>query len=546
MEPFDAFGAEIQTENMLMRIGEYQQEQRREQQRLDIAQQNVILKEQIARRKAEYQSNNDLLSGVWKAVTDKGTPPELAQHLRDFADDYKKTMTRQQAEMLDITVVRGLYSEEDRKLDTFKRIFGDRPNMDLSSVPEPQLIPKMAELKVNQVEYDTRLDNYLTQGMGMDKKKSPALVPITSFLDKENKPHSIFGRRDPSTGMISTVDTGSDMEGDMFVKAAQSGMSPSIMAQNDFVPFPDSKERIVKSGGKVYSMRVGQALTDGSLKTLKIDMGDDDTGSSFKSLQVPSRLMDTLDMMNSAADGGITKEKYGKYGDIINSFKELESIDLKGTDASKSKAFMTALLNKEIASHQKFRDWVIAPVYDKKPSGWFGYYQNDGRYYAFPADTRAQIGVNGKMTTFWYKQKIQGQKGEHFWHDAFGNYMEGLQGKAPGSTVDNKSLQEVPASKVAESGNLENQKSKGPMKTISLGEWLIRDAQKHQAQRTRNITEIHRKSALSSASFKEQLSKGFEQGTEDITSNSYVALLSKLPIQLAEKLMNIQVPMEEE
>lgn len=545
MEPFDAFGATMQTTGLLMRIQDYQNEQERMQLAREAA--SLAREEQI--KKNEYQANNDLLDGLWKAVTDKSTPPELAEHLRDFADDYSRTMVRQQAQMLDVITARGLYSEEDRKLDQFNRIYKGRPSADLSKVSENELIPKMAELRVAQAEYDTKKENFMREGTGMEKVKNPALVPVTNFLDKEDKPHSIFGRRDPNTGRITTIDTGSDLEGDMFLKAVQSGMSPSTMATNDFIPFPDSKEKIITTGGKKYSMRVGQSLTDGSLKTMKVELGDDDSGSKGKGLQVPANVINTLDMMNSAAAGTIPEDKYGKYGDVIQSFKELENIDLKGTDASKSKEFMNSLLNKEIATNRKYRGWVIAPVYDKKPSGWFGYYQHDGRYFAFPADTRTQISINGKVNTLWYKEKIEGQQGSHFWHDAFGNHLEFLDGKAPGSVIESKTLQEVDASKVVGSKSKENKKIgiEKPIKTISFGEWLIKDAHRRSTQSRKSLGQIKLENAKQAkVPLGEKINQGWQQGKEQIMNENYMALFSKLPVTLIEKLMNIQVPVEDE
>jgi hypothetical protein len=441
MEPFDAFGAEIQTENMLMRINDYQQEQ----QRLRIAQENIRVNQIIAQQKAEYQANNDLLSGIWKAVTDKNTSPEIAEHLRDFADDYKRTMSRQQAQMLDITVARGLYSEGDRKRDTFKRLFKDRPTADLSNVPEAELIPKMTELKVAQAEYDVKYENFMREGSGIEKVKNPSLIPITSFIDKENNPHSIFGRRDPNTGMISSIDTGSDLEGDMFAKAMKEGWSPSLAAQHDFIPIPGSKERIVSSEGKKYSVRTGVSLTDGQTKTLKIELGEDEGSSGKNVLSFPKRVQDTVDMLNAASSGALKKEKYGKYGDIISQFRSLEDIGVgKGEKyPSANSEFGSKLLGIQMLFNKNNPGVVIAPQYENNPGGsigtaWTGYYQEGGKYFPFPADTLTSLRVNGEEKRFWYAEKIKGQEGRHFWHDIYGRSLTQFNGIAPGSDVEDK------------------------------------------------------------------------------------------------------------
>lgn len=525
----------LRNQQIIQSIVRFQQEQ----ESLEIAKQTLRLKQIEKVQQQEYQANNDLLAGLWTAMTDKGTPPEVAEHFRIMADSYGRTMVPQQRTMLDITIARGLYSDIDRKRDTYKRIYGERPQGNLENLKEEEMIPKMAELKVAQYEWDYGEKAYLAGGKkNLPEGSEPKFIPIIQFMGKDNKMHNIYARKDNKTGLVQTFDTGSDIDAVTYGKALEDNWSPSMMAQHDFIPLPGSQERIISADGKKYSMRTGTSLSDGSLKALKLELGDDPSEDKDK-LSVPSRVADIVYFMNSYANGDFDEKKLGKYGEVVKSFKELEDINIRGTDPQTSKEYMGSLLKNQVLFNKNNPGWVIAPYYDKSPSGLISYKFDDGRYFPFPAEGRAQISINGNPTTLWYAHKIPGKDGEHFWHDAFGEFQTDLFGHEPGTNVENAALKELQDKDLAIKIEKGKEKFKSiKTKKITLSEWLKRDAQKHRLQSVRDITAIHEKQK-SQPSIGDRFSSGLEQGVEEIFSTL------NLPLDIINKILSIEIPVED-
>lgn len=511
-----------------------------EQERMEIARQNLQIKQQDLAEKREYQANNDLLEGLWKAVTDKGTPPEVAEHLRTMADNYGRTMAPQQRQMLDITITRGLYSDVDRKTDVFKRIKGERPQGNFENLKEEEMIPKMSEVAVGQVEWDYAYKSFLVGGKDkLPEDSVPKLIPVTQFTGKDGVKHNVFARKDPNTGLIQTIDTGSDIDTSTYAKALEKNWSPNLMAQHDFIPGPESSERIVRANGKVYSTRSGYSLTDGSLKILKTEIGTDSSGSggTKTTTPLPANVFKTLNTLNSYALGDVEEKDLGLYSSIAKTFKSLGDIELDPRKPQEYEAFKYKLLQAQDIFAKNNPGYTIAPYGAEKSGGIIDYEFEEGKYFAFPADVKSQLVINGKPTTFWYANKVQGQEGEHVWHDIWGNHLKQLDGFAPGSDVENSELGEADAVKQQEAIKQAKERFASipeKKKTIKLRDWLSREF----APRTdeEKMNQLNR--------YISQRGKDFPtEGFKDLSA--LTEALVRLPGKILEKIGNIDIEEEE-
>jgi hypothetical protein len=537
------FEAAVRTQHDLQQLLNYQQDQ----ERLDLARQNMEMMRKKQEQDQEYKANNDLLSGLWKAATDETVPRELFKHFQGIADQYAETMVPQQRALLDVTVARGLFSEEDKKIDTFERIYGKRPEGSFEKTRDEELIPQMANLKVAQTEYDYRLKAYLAGGKAnLPEEAAPKLVPVTSYMDQAGNPHNIYARKDPNTGQTMTIDTGRDIDSGAYLKAIEKGFGPNLMAQHDFIPFPDSAERIVSTDGRKYSMRTGVSMSDGSTKTLKIDLGEDPSEGSKAVLDVPANVKSTVQMLNSAGEGGIPEEKWGKYGGDIRSFKELEDINI-GTSAGQ-KQYKDTLQGLQTNFLKNNPGWSIAPIYDKKPGSsfsrlWTGYYQENGKYFPFPTDGLAGLTVNGEETQLWYKEKIPGVGGSHFWHDSFGRHIESLDNKPPGSIVEDPTLKKSKAEKELEQLQRGKEAFKNiPTKRITILEWLALDEKKRRTQQIRDLVRKHAEQKAAAGTPSPTFGKGLEAGAEKAWRDNFASI----PIESLIKLLNTEIGIQEE
>ncbi|RLF67049.1 MAG: hypothetical protein DRN30_00895 [Thermoplasmata archaeon] len=393
----------------------------------------------------ENQQNNQMIDMLWKAATDEGTPRALFENIRDMAKKLTQTMTPQQKTSMRAVVVRGLFSERDKKLDEFERLPGQRPRANFESITLEN-IQQVAEVRIGQVEYDYRQKVYLAGGKeNLSEDSTPSLIPLATLEDKDGTPYNFFGYKDAATGLVRTINSKTDIPGDLFNKAKKAGFGPTMMAAKDFIPFDFSKGQMVTKGEDKVMVYPGISLTTGQAKMLELPMGDAaSSGTQRTGTGLNANASKTLNWMN-AFDGGAIDDpnKAGAYSDWVTRAKELSEIKIpkEGRPAPGSE-YMINLRQVQTDWITHFPGSIPVPRTTKIESAgpwpleafFSGYYSKESQWNPLQVDGLRPILINGKRKDFWYKDKINGI-GEHIWYNIYGEPLQKLIGNAPGTNI---------------------------------------------------------------------------------------------------------------
>lgn len=406
-------------------------------------------------REAEDKRINSMLDMFWKAATDENTPKALFENIQGMAQQLTRNMTKEQMASFDAVVSRGLFSKTDRLSDEFRRIYGNRPSANFESVNIENL-GQFAEAKVSQVEWDYKHRAYLAGGKDkLGEGSAPSLIPITQLEDKEGNPHNIFAYRDGATGLVRTINTKTDVPGELYNKAKKDGFGPSMMSKTNFIPFNAKEPKLVTIGDQQHMMFTGVRLTDSQSETRLIPVGEVADKSKTKPIQPPSSALDTVAWIDAVTRGGLDADKAGKYIGWVKKAQAMENIAIKkdqwtadnlpslGSDYGKSLVVMQRDFN---LSHP---GWAIAPtrVGDKEPTGIpllelfsDNYYAEDAEWTLFPSDgERALLFKDeegkSKPRMFHYKESLGDEK--NIWFDYYGRRISKYSGLEPGTLVEN-------------------------------------------------------------------------------------------------------------
>jgi len=399
----------------------------------------------------ENKQNNKMLDLLWKAATNEGTPKAVFDNIRGMAENYTQTMTNQQKLMLDTTVTRGLFSRTDRLSDEFDRIYGKRPQVMTEELNQANFT-EYAEQKVSQVEWDYSKRAYLAGGKDkLPEASAPQLIPIGSFSGEEGKVSDIYAYRNSVTGLVQTLDTSKDIPADLFNKAKKDGFGPTMMADNDFIPFDFAKSQVVTEGDKKLRVIHGISLKDGNSKILKLPLGDvADSGSRSTGKAISPNAVKVINWMNGAESGVVEdKSKAGAYSNWLERAEKLKTIEIekRGERPAPGSNYMRELKQLQLDWNTQFPGTIPVPrITEVEATGLWpfeyftaGYYSESAQWNPLQVDGQRQIVIGNKPVTLWYKDNVD-NVGEHVWYNAYGEPLDQLFGLAPNSVVNSEAI----------------------------------------------------------------------------------------------------------
>lgn len=409
------------------------------------------------RAEAENKQNNQMIDMFWKAATDEGTPRALFENIQGMAKELTQTMTPQQRASFSAVVARGFFSKHERLSDEYQRIKGPRPQVNFESITGEN-IQQYAEAKVSQVEYDYGHRAYLAGGKDkLGEDAIPGLVPAGSFMDKDDKRHDIYAFKNPATGLVGTIDTQTDIPGDMLNAAKKQGFGPTMMAQWNFIPFKGETSRLVTMGDTQYMMHTGVKLSTGEPHSIKIPVGPATEASQTRPIQPPSQALDIVNWMENGTAGGLDAEDAGKYQGWVKQAQALEDIPIpkgefetfKAPDGSTVEGMPklgTMYATEMIRVQRKFQlshpGWAVAPtrIGHREAGGIWpmemfvdNYYAENAEWNLFPSDGERALLRDGKPNVYHYKERLGEER--HVWFDHYGRRLYDYTGKVPGTEV---------------------------------------------------------------------------------------------------------------
>ena len=412
--------------------------------------QQMKLNAQERTNRIEYENkqNNQMIDMLWKAATDDGTPKALFENIQGMAKELTRTMSPQQRTSLSAVVARGLFSKQDRMSNEYQRIKGPRPGLNFETITMENF-QQYAEGRVAQVEWDYGHKAYLAGGKEkLGAEATPELIPAGSFMDKEDKRHDIYAFKNSSTGQVHTLDTQTDIPGDMLAEAKKQGFGPTMIAKWNFIPFKGETSRLITLGDTQYMMHTGVKLSTGEPHSIKIPVGPATEASQRKPIQPPGQALDTINWIENVTNGGVDIEKAGKYQGWVAQAKALQKIPVPkeqylGDMPDLGSDYGSAMIAFQRKFQRSHTGWAIAPITigHKEAGGMWpteslvtNYYAENAGWALFPSDGERPLLIDGKRTTFHYKERLG--KEYHVWHDYYGKRLYEYTGVLPGTEVN--------------------------------------------------------------------------------------------------------------